>query len=224
MKYSRYGITLTLLTEQDLELVRNWRNSPQVVRNYEYREYITTEMQSEWYKSIQNDGNIYLVVGYRMKKIGVINAKNIDWEKREFESGIFIPDPTYMNSYIPAILSVMMTDLFFKIFEWERIYAHILKTNPQAIQFNKSLGYELADNQQDVENQLYYLTRESFERKSARLKESIAVISDEEATNAILVEPSDVNSLVVKKIESFGKCSKHLLRTEITPEGVIYFF
>lgn len=104
MKVSKYGIDLILLKHEDIELVRQWRNHPSVVKNHEYQEYITPEMQEKWFQSIQNMHNLYFIVVYQGKKIGVVNAKNIDWDKGECESGIFFPDGKYANTPVPAIV------------------------------------------------------------------------------------------------------------------------
>ncbi|MDZ7743378.1 MAG: hypothetical protein U5Q03_16975 [Bacteroidota bacterium] len=45
MKLFKYGISLNRLKEDDIELVRKWRNSRKINQFMEYREEITPEMQ-----------------------------------------------------------------------------------------------------------------------------------------------------------------------------------
>ena len=78
MKFRKYGITLTRLREDDIELVRKWRNSPGIQQYMEYREFITEEMQKKWFESINNLQNFYFIIEYENKKIGLINTSNID--------------------------------------------------------------------------------------------------------------------------------------------------
>jgi RimJ/RimL family protein N-acetyltransferase len=224
MKYIQYGLTLTRLREEDIEMVRNWRNSPQVVKNYAYREYITPEMQKEWFKSIGNIYNTYMIIEYRKRKIGVINVKNLDWDNRICESGIFIPDPDYQDTYIPAIVSIIMTDLFFKHFHWDKIYCHTLKTNLHTIQFNKRLGYELCPAQEKEENQLYCLTAKRFSETSVKLKKALLSLTGTDETSVFIIEPSDMRSGIGQKYEEVIRDSKFLTKVEKTRDGKFYYF
>ena len=45
MKFFKYGITLERLREEDIELVRQWRNSDQVRMNMKYQEIITRKAE-----------------------------------------------------------------------------------------------------------------------------------------------------------------------------------
>ena len=201
MRYTKFGITIVRLKEEDIEMVRQWRNSPQIVERYEYREYITPEMQKEWFKSISNLSNFYFVIIYKDEKIGVINGKNIDWKNKTLESGILIPDEKWRNTFVPSIVSIMLTEMFFKIFGWDYCSAHILKTNLQAIQYNKSLGYELCEGQEDVENQLYIIRKEVFEEKSKKLIKALTVIADGDTSALLQLEPEDFGTELEQFVE-----------------------
>ncbi len=54
-----FAVTLSRLTIDDIELVRQWRNSETVRQFMEFREEITPEMQIKWFKSIDNEINNY---------------------------------------------------------------------------------------------------------------------------------------------------------------------
>lgn len=76
-----YGVELHQLTEDKIELVRNWRNSDKISRYMEYREYITIEMQKQWFTKInQSDNQFYFIIMVDGKEIGLINIKNVDWD------------------------------------------------------------------------------------------------------------------------------------------------
>ena len=74
MKISKYGIDLVRLTEEDIEMLRQWRNSPQIQQFMEYREEITAEMQKKWFDSINNVNNFYFIIHFEGQKIGLINT------------------------------------------------------------------------------------------------------------------------------------------------------
>lgn len=225
MYYSKYGITLINLVEQDIELVRNWRNDPLVVRNYEFQKYITPEEQQNWFRSIRNINNAYFVIQYQGKKVGVINARNIEWDKHTFESGIFIPDPLAYNTFVPAVVSIMVTDLFFRIFKWEKIYAHTLKNNRPVIRYNQLLGYRLCKEQNDVDNQLYELSPERFNQKAENLVRAMKVLMGEDDTSVIVIEPGDEKYPVVIHFEKeLLQGNTFLKNRTITAAGRAYYF
>jgi UDP-4-amino-4,6-dideoxy-N-acetyl-beta-L-altrosamine N-acetyltransferase len=142
MLIRKYGITLKRLKEEDIELVREMRNSTAISSTMAYREQITPEMQKKWFTSINNKYNGYFIIIYEGKKIGLINGKNIDFEKRTCEGGVFIWDENYKDSIIPALASIMMNDWTFLIINFNAIYAKVLQENVSAMTYDKLMGYE----------------------------------------------------------------------------------
>jgi RimJ/RimL family protein N-acetyltransferase len=224
MKYSRYGITFHFMKEDDIELVRQWRNDPVVANNYEYREHITPDMQKTWFKSVNNINNLYTVIEYQGEKIGVINIKNIDWEKRECEGGIFLPDPKYHQTFIPAVISYITTEIIFCIFEWNVGHAHVLQENKNVQAFVKMLGYELMPGQEEVNNQLYQITRESFEKRSPKIKKAVSVLIGSEEKGILAIPADEFSDLLVLQWEAKVNTSRFITKSETTEEGRFYYF
>ena len=224
MKYSRYGLTFHLLKEADIELVRQWRNDPVVANNYEFREHITPEMQQEWFQSVNNIHNLYTIIEYQCEKIGVINIKNIDWEQRSSEGGIFLPDPKYHQSFIPAIISYVTTEIMFVVFGWNIGYAHVLKENKSVQAFVKMLGYELMDGQEEVNNQQYQITRESFEKRAPKIKKAISVLTGNDEKGVFCIEPDEYSDPLVMQWEEKVKTSRLITKIETNRDGRFYRF
>lgn len=224
MFYSRFGIKLSLLKESDLEIVRQWRNDPAIVRNYEFKGYITQMMQKEWFRAINNLHNLYTIIEYQGEKIGVINMKNIDWENHTGEGGIFIPDRKYHQTSISAICSFIATEFQFKFFKWWVGYACIMKDNSAGQAFVKSFGYQLCKGQEDKENQRYFCTKEMFGKKSGKIKKAIELLIPQDEPSVLMIERSEFEEESVlqweRRILSMMKPDK----TEITREGRIYYF
>jgi RimJ/RimL family protein N-acetyltransferase len=224
MKYTKYGITLSFMKEVDLEMVRQWRNDPNVVRNYEFREYITPEMQKEWFKSINNINNFYGIIEYSGKKIGVINLKNIDWKNHTGESGIFFPDPKYHNTSLPAILVFMTAEIQFSFFKWNIVYAHILKDNKPVQSLLRNLGFELCQGEEENFNQKYFNTQESFEKHSEKIKKAVKLLTNNDETSTFLVEPSEFNDTLYQQWETALLSYVKPDKVEETEAGRIYYF
>lgn len=157
-----YGVRLLPLTGEKIELVRQWRNDPKISQYMAYREYITSDMQQKWFESVNNPNNYYFIIEFEGKEVGLINIKELVYSKKEGEIGFFIYDDSYLNSDISFRTSLCMGDFTTYILDLRIAYIHVLKTNKRAIQYNKMIGYELSENQDEIENQKYYITRDTY--------------------------------------------------------------
>lgn len=162
MKISKYGVTLELVTEDKLEMIRNWRNDPKIVQYMEYKEYITHDMQLKWFIKINNNKNYYFIIQYNQFEVGLINVRDIDYEKKQGEAGIFIFEDDFLNTTIPFQASLCLYDFCFETLNLDYLVAHILKDNKRAINFNKRIGYKIFPDQEESLNQYYILTLEDY--------------------------------------------------------------
>ena len=144
MFFEKYGVKLVRLTEDKIELVRNWRNDPKISQYMEIRDHITVEMQKKWFASINNENNYYFIVNYKGQDVGLTNVKDIDFGKKIGEGGIFIYEDSLLNSDIPFRVIFALNDFCFGNLQLEKMIAHIMDDNQRAIDFNLVLGYKKA--------------------------------------------------------------------------------
>jgi len=167
MEWERYGITLRRLTSDKIELVRNWRNDPKISQYMFFKEYITPEMQLEWFSKINNDLNYYFIIEFNKQEIGLVNIKNIDKEKKCGEGGIFIFVDEYLNSDIPFRVAFCNLDFAFEELKLDYIYAQIIPENKRAVQFNKALGHEIKTSE-DGNSVFATLTKDNYYKQRNR--------------------------------------------------------
>ena len=174
MIIEKYGIKLIRLKESDIELLRLKRNSTLVNSLMHERNIISPEMQQKWFESINTIYNNYFIIEYNNQKIGLVNGKNSDYEKRQSEGGMFLWEQDYFGTLIPSLCSVIMSDFTFLINEFEKNYIKILKSNLNAISYNKKLGYvPTKDYLSDEEIEWYILTKEVYLEKMIKLRTAI---------------------------------------------------
>jgi UDP-4-amino-4,6-dideoxy-N-acetyl-beta-L-altrosamine N-acetyltransferase len=172
MKISRYGVGIRRITIDDIELIRNWRNSPAVRDRMIYREYITPEMQMEWFRKIDNYRNFYYIIEVGNEKVGLINNKDTDWEQHTTESGLFLFDEKFNDTYVPVAASMILLEAGFLILGGRDATIRILSDNHKAIAYNKQLGFEEeACDEKDFK--FFRLTREQFLLKTHRIREML---------------------------------------------------
>ncbi len=172
----QYGVKLVRLQEEDIELVRHWRNQSDIANYMEYRVQISPEAQVKWFHSINNKFNYYFVIVFEGKKIGLINAKNYEPSQGFGEGGIFIWDKEYINSFAAVFATLCLLNFSFITIGLRKSRARILRNNERAIHYNKLIGYKLLPGQEDVENQLYELTLEDYKANSTKLNAAAAAL------------------------------------------------
>ncbi|MCE2772845.1 MAG: hypothetical protein LW750_05330 [Bacteroidetes bacterium] len=167
-----YGIKLRNVEEQDLEMIRVARNSAEIRSNMSYQDYITPEMQQEWFQSINSEHHNYFVILHNDLAIGLISAAEINEQRNITKNGgIFIWDNNHKESEWTLYASMLLTEVSFAIGQQEN-YIRIRKDNVKALHYNKLLGYEV---HRDFDKQLVelILTHNSFLSKTARIRQTL---------------------------------------------------
>ncbi len=173
MRIEKYGITLHRLTASDLELVRHWRNHPKIRQFMIYQEHITKEMQQQWFKKINNKFNFFFVIEIKGKKIGLIDAKNINYEKKCGESGMFLWDEQFQGTHFTPCISMCISDFGLLLLQIETVYIKVNRNNPKAIQYYKDYGHVLYEDDLSKTYQLYTLSQKDYTKTSDKLKHTL---------------------------------------------------
>jgi hypothetical protein len=178
MIISKYGISLIRLKVDDIELVRQKRNSDEIRKNMVFKDIISPNQQLTWFKSINNIYNNYFIIEYDKKKIGLINGKNIDFEQRTSEGGIFFWENTIATKFIPALCSSIMNDYTFILNEFNTSYIKILNSNLSAISYNKQIGYKKCNKlKTDGSFSWFELNKEDYFNNTKKIRKGIGLLT-----------------------------------------------
>lgn len=172
-----YGVTLRRLTHDKIEMLRQWRNDPKIQQYMIYREYITPEMQETWFQKINNDHNFYFIIEYEGREVGMINIKDVDYEKKTGEPGQFIYDDGLWNSDVAMRASLCFGDFAWDILGLESMYIHVVASNKRALQYNLLFGYEVVPGYENAENLLLVQKRDKAKNPSPKLARIMRVLS-----------------------------------------------
>jgi UDP-4-amino-4,6-dideoxy-N-acetyl-beta-L-altrosamine N-acetyltransferase len=168
IKLEKNGVKLERLTEDKIEVVRQWRNESKISQYMEFRDHITPKMQIEWFDKINNDRNYYYLIYTNNRAVGMVNIKKI--ENRCGETGIFIYDDNSMHTNVAKLSYLILLDFSFNILKLDMVYAHILKDNTRSIIFHFNFGYKLCDAQNLINNQRYSLTKSDYANSFYKIK------------------------------------------------------
>lgn len=167
MIISKYGVELHRVTHDDIELIRQMRNRDDIRTNMFEQAIITPEQQEAWFSSINNEKNYYFILHYGQTKRGIVYGKNMNFERRECEGGVFIWDFDVRGTDIPAKASICLIELAFNILLTRQVYARVRPDNSKAIYYNKALGFRPA---LQKTSDYMMLTRADYEERFAYLR------------------------------------------------------
>ncbi len=172
----KYGVTLQRLRREHIELVRQKRNAEEIRKYMFFRETITPEMQKKWFDSVDNVYNYYFIIEYGGDFVGLINGKNLDFEQKTSEGGIFIWEPKHLNSYLPIMCSVMMADVTFNVMGMNKTIAEILSSNSRSLHYNKKLGYTVVQEDASTGKIICELNKENYDKYGGAVRKAIGRI------------------------------------------------
>lgn len=137
----KFNIILRRLKHDYLEIVRNWRNDPEVSRWLISQIQITSEQQHKWFSSLNGSTQYYYIIEYNQEPIGLVNLKNYDQSMGSAEGGIFIGNRSFQNGAIAIEALIAMYDFGFEKLKLNEVIAYIKPENTRAVRLNQSLGF-----------------------------------------------------------------------------------
>lgn len=169
MIIEKYGIKLIRLQQQHIELLRTWRNAEKISKFMEYREQITPEMQQKWFDGLDPVRNMYFMIEYQGKLVGMIHTSHIDTEKGTGEAGLFIYNDELQSTHLPVLASLSMVDVMFGLFNMKRLDAKVKDGNAVAERYNRNLGFTRMPGDTSVGFLHYELYKEKYLEATALL-------------------------------------------------------
>ena len=135
-------ISLQLLTLDDIELVRYWRNSP-VVAPYMYNElHITSEQQLKWFDKISKDNSSrYWIIVYEGKKLGLASLTGIDQTLSSCYWAFYLGDLSVRGSGIGSKIEYNVLEYVFNELKLNKLRCEVFTTNEKVIRMHENFGF-----------------------------------------------------------------------------------
>lgn len=135
-------IELRQVTLNDIEIIREWRNSD-LVNNVSYnRQHITAEMQKKWFNNIDWDSQVHWIVTHNNENIGYGAIKNIDKINQRCElASLYLGNVQHVLSGLGALAEYEILKYVFENIPIRKITCEVLEFNKKVIQMHKSFGF-----------------------------------------------------------------------------------
>ncbi|MCQ6530780.1 GNAT family N-acetyltransferase [Bacillus mycoides] len=140
------GLLIRKILEEDIELIREWRNQTDVRKYFINNNYINKDQQKKWFEEyLKKKSDIMFIIEETIEfksAIGTVALYNINLEKNSAEFG------RLMIGYLPSVgkgfgkrAAILACKYAFEILGLSEIYLNVLIHNVKAINLYSNLGF-----------------------------------------------------------------------------------
>lgn len=155
--------------QDDLQLLRYWRNLDHVRAGMAIPDLITVEGQRKWFKELDVGTSIHFIYGIGETDIGSANLSKINHPNGTFEAGLYCGNDKYLTHWVNICACLFIYDIAFDELGLKEANAIILDNNRPALSLNTSIGYRRIS-QYAPGIGAFFLERESYLERRAVLK------------------------------------------------------
>jgi RimJ/RimL family protein N-acetyltransferase len=140
------NISLRSLEHEDLQQLRDWRNSEHV--RHTTREYRLLNMvdQERWFNSLHAknppEDIMFGIVDKKGALVGVCGLTHINWKNRNAEASIYIGDKGWQGKGLGKESLELLLEFGFSNVGFRRIWAEIFGFNEASIKLFESTGFK----------------------------------------------------------------------------------
>ncbi|MBQ2801079.1 MAG: GNAT family N-acetyltransferase [Lachnospiraceae bacterium] len=153
MKEQKERIVLELIKKSDTPLIVKWRNNEKVRKNFIFQEIFTEEMHNKWMDTKVASGEVVQFI-IRLKEskkaIGSVYFRDIDYDKKEAEYGIFIGEDTERGMGYGSEAARLALAYAFSELKLESVFLRVFADNTAAIRSYSSVGFEETEYQKNA--------------------------------------------------------------------------
>ena len=135
-------VKLRAIDRNDLELIREWRSSPEV-NKFMYTEVTSTkEQQQRWFDNIKKDDTSkYWMIEYYKIPIGVANLININSIHDSCDWAFYLGDTSIRGKGIGSKIEFQVIEYVFEILGLNKLKCEVIEFNDKVIKMHEKFGF-----------------------------------------------------------------------------------
>lgn len=135
-------IKLIKLKSEDLEIVRNWRNSKDVAPYMFNENFISESDQQKWFANVNESKNsIYWIIEYNGKQLGLASISGIDKTLQSCYWAFYLGDLSVRGAGIGAKVEYNVIEYVFTELGLNKIRCEVFVTNDKVIKMHEKYGF-----------------------------------------------------------------------------------
>ena len=135
-------IQLVPLQHTDIELVRGWRNAPEVAQYMYTDELISPEQQEAWFIKINDDSsNQYWLIRYNDQPIGLASLTGISYSLGSCYWAFYLGDTSIRGAGIGSKVECNVLDYVFNKLKLNKLRCEVFEFNDKVISMHEKFGF-----------------------------------------------------------------------------------
>jgi len=134
---------LRKIFESDLEMIMNWRMSPEVTKYMYTDPVLTLEDQHNWFKKLKesNANEKYWIIELENgTPVGLMSVNNIDYINDQASWAYYIGSTEARGKGLGRILECNMYDYAFEILNLNKLWCEVFEFNEKVIMMHEKFG------------------------------------------------------------------------------------
>jgi len=138
------NIDFCKLSEEHLEMVRNWRNKPEISKYMYTDQYISEEEHFNWFKKIKSDlAKKYWVVRLDGEYVGVVNLYDIDIKNKRCYWAYYLAEPSVRGKGLGRLIELNILNYVFEKLGLNKLCCEVLKFNELVVKIHQKYGSKI---------------------------------------------------------------------------------
>lgn len=135
-------ILLTPLTKEDIELVRIWRNSPEVAQYMYTENEISIEQQKAWFERVKDDDTSkYWIIEYDNQKIGLASLTGISNTLSSCYWAFYLGTDVPRGGGIGSKIEYNILEYVFNELKLNKLRCEVMNFNDKVISMHEKFGF-----------------------------------------------------------------------------------
>jgi UDP-4-amino-4,6-dideoxy-N-acetyl-beta-L-altrosamine N-acetyltransferase len=135
-------ITLKKLQQEDIEMVRIWRNSPEVSPYMYTSDFITEEQQQNWWNKTKDDTtSIYWIIEYDGKPIGLASLTGISKVFNSCYWAFYLGSDVPRGGGVGSKIEYNVLEYVFDELKLEKLRCEVITFNDKVISMHEKFGF-----------------------------------------------------------------------------------
>lgn len=130
------------LSENYLDIIFKWRNSPHIREKMFDNSEIKIEAHYAWFNKIQSElSPYYYIFLYKNNPAGFVSFSPVDLKNKRANWGFYIGD-TALPKGVSYIMGLLAFEKAFNEHNFNKIYGEVISTNEKSIRYHLQLGFK----------------------------------------------------------------------------------
>lgn len=135
-------IQLRGVRADDSEMMRNWRNRPEIATYMYTDHHITREEHDNWFRNMQSDATVkYWIIVVDGEDVGIVNLYNMDHGHKRCSWAFYVASPNVRGKGVGSFVEYSVMRYVFLDLGFNKLCCEVLASNPAVIEMHKRFGF-----------------------------------------------------------------------------------